>query len=220
MIIHDGGKIALGAITEAARLEKMNIPYLWGGNSERGFDCSGYVQWCYAVGGYPGIPKDRRVWTTATLRLIGDSVPKGSEQPGDLIFPDLGHVGIFLNGHVFSDAPETGKFVGEHDFTHYNGGAYQVVRIADPVSGTFPTLNSTPGLIAQILSGGLVSGGLTVDPAITAVNTALQPLEDFFASFNAPIAWLSDGNNWIRIGMIAGGAALLLFGIVYLEESS
>lgn len=202
MIIVDGGLTAARALTEAARLAQMNIPYLWGGNSLRGFDCSGLVQWCYSVGGYPGIPKDVRIWTTASLKLLGSSVAKGSQLPGDLIFPDAGHVGICTSKTQFIDAPETGKTVGLHDFTRYNAGNYTVRRLVDPFVGTDV----------------LVAAGVTgiVAPIVAPITAAEQIID----AIEAPIKWLSEGSNWVRIGMIIGGAALGLFGIVYLEKSS
>jgi hypothetical protein len=207
MIIEDGGNIAAHALAEAGRLAKLNIPYLWGGNSERGMDCSGLVQWCMSVGGYPNLPKDRRVWTTATLRMLGTTVANNRAGPGDLIFPDVGHVGIFVSGTTFIDAPETGKTVGIHDFSKYNGGKFTVVRIVAPYGGD----SAIGGLVSNIPGlGDVIGGGVAVVTVADQVMSALA----------GPIAWLSDGANWIRIGMLLGGGALVLFGVVYLEMAS
>lgn len=201
-IIVDGGGIALKALVEATRLAQMNIPYRWGGNDLSGFDCSGFVQWCYSVGGYPSLPKDRRVWTTATLHLLGEAVAAGSQLPGDLIFPDIGHVGICVDKTHFIDAPETGKTVGLHDFTRYNGGKYTVRRLVNPYLGA--DLAAAGALVGP---GGVLTG--IADPII-----AVQKIYDAIAK---PIAWLSEPSNWIRIGMVAGGGALVMFAIIHLE---
>lgn len=202
-VIVDGGVIATKALTEAARLAQMNIPYRWGGNDLTGFDCSGFVQWCYSVGGYPGLPKDRRVWTTASLRLLGVSVAPGQQLPGDLIFPDAGHVGICVDKTRFIDSPETGKTVGLHDYTRYNGGQYSVRRLVFPYAGTDVLAGA-----ALVGPGGVLTG--IADPIL-----AVQKIYDAIA---APIAWLSEGSNWVRIGMIVGGGGLVLFGIIHLEN--
>jgi len=211
LIIQDGGKIAAGAIAEAGRIMRENVPYLFGGNNEKGFDCSGFVQWCYSVGGYPALPKDRRVWTTTTLRLLGDPVTKGTELPGDLIFPDAGHVGIYIGPNQFVDAPETGKTVGLHDFTKYNGGQYSVRRLVTPYAPLDPV---TGGIVD--LAAGLINDTGILGPVAGAVSAGTA----LWNSLSGPIAWLSKGANWVRIGMIVGGGALVLFSIVYLEDHS
>lgn len=204
-VIIDGGVIATKALTEAARIAGMTppVPYQWGGNSLAGFDCSGFVQWCYAVGGYPGISKDRRIWTTATLHLLGVSVPNGQQLPGDLIFPDAGHVGICVNKTQFIDAPETGKTVGLHDYTRYNGGNYSVRRLVFPYAGT-----------DVLIGAGLVGPG---GPLSTIADPILA-VQAIYDALMKPIAWLSEGSNWLRIGMILGGAGLVMFGIIHLEN--
>jgi hypothetical protein len=204
-VINDGGIIAVKALTEAARIAQMNIPYRWGGNDLTGFDCSGFVQWCYSVGGYPNLPKDRRVWTTASLRLLGDAVPMGQQLAGDLIFPDLGHVGICVNKTQFIDAPETGKTVGLHNYLSYNGGQYTVRRLIFPYADN-----------SLVQAGALFSpdGGV-----FSQVGAPLQALQALWDAIEKPIKWLSDGSNWIRIGMIVGGGGLVMFGIIHLENT-
>jgi hypothetical protein len=204
VVIHDLGLIAAKALGEASRLAQLNIPYQWGGNGPDRFDCSGFVQWCYSVGGYPNLPKDRRLWTTATLRLLGDAIPPGSQSPGDLIFPDAGHVGICVDKTRFIDAPETGKTVGIHDFTRYNGGKYSVRRLVDPYGGP----------------DALVAGALfnPTTGVFSRVDDPIQAVQAIYDAIAKPIAWLSEGSNWIRIGMIVGGGGLVMFAIIHLEN--
>lgn len=84
-------------------LKCLGIPYVWGGESPTGYDCSGFVQHVYASCGI-SLPR------TADLQFnIGRVVPNGKEQPGDLIFfetycPGPSHIGIFLGRHQFVHA--------------------------------------------------------------------------------------------------------------------
>jgi cell wall-associated NlpC family hydrolase len=93
---------------EAAQLALayLGVPYLWGGATPSGFDCSGLVSYVYAQLGV-SLPH-----FAAAQWLYGAAVPVESLQPGDLVFFDkLDHVGIYLGDSLFIDAPHTGAFV-------------------------------------------------------------------------------------------------------------
>ena len=77
----------------------LGVPYVFGGTSTSGFDCSGYVQHVFAMLGI-GLPR------TADAQYDAGRPAVGGPRPGDLVFFDtyggVSHVGIYL-GH--------GKFV-------------------------------------------------------------------------------------------------------------
>jgi len=96
------GQSAHGAALSAAivdyALRFLGTPYVWGGASPRGFDCSGYTWFAYRMLGY-AIPR------TADLQYA-QGRPVGTPLPGDLVFfqtYDYGasHVGIYLGGGRF-----------------------------------------------------------------------------------------------------------------------
>ena len=104
----------------------IGTPYLWGGESPKGFDCSGFAQYLYAKVGI-NIPR-----TTYTQWQTGNAVPKGNLQPGDLVFfrgSDSrgglpGHVGVYIGDGMMIDAPHTGTSVrveSVHNFGGYMG---------------------------------------------------------------------------------------------------
>lgn len=88
----------------------LGKPYVWGGKSpESGFDCSGFVSWAFAQGGY-SIPSN-----TGALAGTGQKVKYSQIQPGDIVFFDTyktnGHVGIYIGGGQFIGAQDNGLSV-------------------------------------------------------------------------------------------------------------
>jgi cell wall-associated NlpC family hydrolase len=84
----------------------LGTPYVWGGSSPSGFDCSGFVMYVYAQVGV-SLPH-----YTGAQWNVGVPVSRGDLQPGDLVFFDgLGHVGIYIGGDQFIHSPHTGDVV-------------------------------------------------------------------------------------------------------------
>lgn len=85
----------------------LGIPYRWGGSSPRsGFDCSGLVRFVYRRF---GISLPHSSWGDLTR---GHRIARGSLRPGDLVFfYGASHVGIYVGGGRFIDAPHTGARV-------------------------------------------------------------------------------------------------------------
>jgi cell wall-associated NlpC family hydrolase len=87
-------------------MQFLGVPYVWGGASPSGFDCSGLVMYVYAQVGV-SLPH-----YTGAQWAMGVPVAYSDLQPGDLVFFDgLGHVGIYIGGGEFIHAPHTGDVV-------------------------------------------------------------------------------------------------------------
>jgi len=84
----------------------LGVPYVWGGASPSGFDCSGFVMYVYSQVGV-SLPH----YTVAQWNA-GVPVSRADLEPGDLVFFDgLGHVGIYVGGGEFIHSPQTGDVV-------------------------------------------------------------------------------------------------------------
>jgi len=72
----------------------IGSPYVWGGTTPSGWDCSGFAQWVYAQAGI-SIPRTK-AWNAMT--------PTSAPVPGDLVMQNGGaHVGIYVgNGMMIS----------------------------------------------------------------------------------------------------------------------
>jgi cell wall-associated NlpC family hydrolase len=104
-------------------LQFLGVPYLWGGGTPTGFDCSGLVKYVYALAGVSLPHNTVAQWNDPQAV----SVPRNQLQPGDLLFFDgLDHVGIYIGGGELIDAPHTGAVVRIDSLTgwyaaHFDG---------------------------------------------------------------------------------------------------
>ena len=89
----------------------LGVPYLWGGTTPAGFDCSGLVQYCYREVFNIELPR-----TTYYQCEVGMEVPFEELLPGDLLFfedgsGDVHHVAMYLGDGYYVEAPHTGDVV-------------------------------------------------------------------------------------------------------------
>jgi cell wall-associated NlpC family hydrolase len=84
----------------------LGVPYVWGGASPSGFDCSGFVMYVFAQVGR-SLPHN-----AAMQYSYGSPISRDQLAPGDLVFFNgLGHVGIYIGGGQFIHSPHTGDVV-------------------------------------------------------------------------------------------------------------
>ena len=87
----------------------IGVPYVYGGTTPSGFDCSGFVQYVYSHFGV-NLPR-----TTTQQENCGTQIPVSQAQPGDLYFwgnkGSAYHVAICIGNGQYIAAPEPGQSV-------------------------------------------------------------------------------------------------------------
>ncbi|MNR75605.1 D-gamma-glutamyl-meso-diaminopimelic acid endopeptidase CwlS precursor [compost metagenome] len=120
------GSLGSRAVAEARKY--LGVPYVWGGTTPKGFDCSGLMQYVFRSLGV-SIPR-----VAADQYRAGASVSRGELQPGDAVFfsntgsrTGITHVGMYIGDGKFLHAPKTGDVVKIADLddsyykAHYAG---------------------------------------------------------------------------------------------------
>ena len=107
--ILNGASTVMGNAIVAEAEKYLGVPYVWGGTSPDGFDCSGLVQYvCNSL----GITVNRVAEDQFTN---GIPVNRDELMPGDLVFFEqngyIHHVGIYVGNNMMLHAPHTGDVV-------------------------------------------------------------------------------------------------------------
>lgn len=100
-------------------LSLLGVPYVTGGTSRSGFDCSGYTQYVFNGSGI-SLPR-----TAAEQFKVGSSVSREQLQSGDLVFfttyaPGASHVGIYIGDGRFVASSNSGVTISNLDDAYYS----------------------------------------------------------------------------------------------------
>ena len=159
----------------------VGVPYVWGGESPSGFDCSGLVQYCFKQ---IGVHLERTTWDQVKE---GHAVEWGHFKPGDLIFsnfegPGAGatHVVIYAGHGQVIAAPHTGGHVEYESvdvFKPYFMGARRVVpdtpaNMGIPAVSSADAVPQAPAPASGTLGMSAVPGASGQAPPAPAANAA------------------------------------------------
>lgn len=95
------GDASLAQIIVSAAYNQLGVPYVWGGASPSGFDCSGLVMYCHNAA---GVSLDHYSESQGAGGAVSDP------QPGDVVYYP-GHVGIYIGNGQMIHAPEENDVV-------------------------------------------------------------------------------------------------------------
>ena len=118
---------SIGEEAAALALSYLGTPYVWGGASPKGFDCSGFTLYIFAQFGYSFPHSATSQWFNC-----GEYVERADLQPGDLVlFADPSRSAGKACSHV-------GIYIGNGEFVHASSGsAGKYVRISSLTEGYY-----------------------------------------------------------------------------------
>lgn len=194
----------------------IGVPYVYGGTTPKGFDCSGYTKY---VWGHYGVKLPR---TSQDQARAGIAVSKHELSPGDLILSDWGegpnsHVALYAGNGMLLEAPRTGQTVHAIHFTkgyeaHVNG--YR--RVGSKKKGLLDTITAiTGGALGDVVgsvenaAGGLFSFPSQITGFFSTAADDLTSVTEFFAAFFRP-------STYVRIGAGLMGAVFVAAACVFL----
>ncbi len=125
-IVSRTSSIAMSLTRSAMRF--IGTPYVFGGTSPSGFDCSGYTQHVFAMLGIP-LPRMADAQYYAGRKIVGDMTT------GDLVFfqtyePGPSHVGIYVGGGKFIHSSSHGVMVSRLGDSYWRSRYIGAKRIA------------------------------------------------------------------------------------------
>lgn len=174
-------------------MAQVGKPYVRGATGPDGFDCSGLVYAAYNAAGFTSITR-----TTYTQILQGTEVAQADLGVGDLVFPDIGHVQIYVGGNQVCEAPHSGANVRVVNMW----GFWRARRLVAPASGDYVSADT-----------GTDAGSI---PASSA--SGLSSVSDLITSAGSVASHVGNPTFWRRIGIGAIGAVAIFEGYRYLTK--
>ena len=211
---------------------QLGVPYVWGGDSPKGFDCSGLVKWAADSLGLTGFPRTSEGQWGAVQRIRADQL-----QPGDLIFLNFpgevspGHVVIYAGGDQVIQAPSTGQLVQRDSFT--SGTAQQwgativgygripgLSYAGEPVTTNLGKGGTTTGggqatgsWLSSVWDALGLGAGFTGGPSPSDLANSIMGVAAPLIKIAEGLDWFFHPDHWIRIFAGVAGTVLVFGGI-------
>lgn len=164
---------------------QLGKPYVFGATGPDSYDCSGLVQAACKAGG-ASIPR-----VTYDQIFAGSEVARNDLLPGDLVFPDIGHVQMYTGNNMVIEAPHTGAFVQEVQLW----GFWRARRVfSDGTNVTGQTDATTVGL--KVTPASWETGAVKV------------------------LGYLVSPTWWMRAGVFIGGIVIIILALYWYNHTA
>jgi hypothetical protein len=171
--------------------QQIGKPYVWATAGPNSFDCSGLMVAAYRA----AKPPIQLPHFTGALIAMGKEVARSELQPGDLVFPDSGHVQLYIGNGQMIEAQQKGVPVRQGPLWGFWRGRRVVSDGSSALGGLGGALGALPN-------------PFTAGADLAAV---LRPFGVAGLALTAP-------QFWKRIGMGIMGVSLIAIGIVYINR--
>jgi hypothetical protein len=172
--------------------KQLGKPYEFGATGPDSYDCSGLTFKAYeAAGVHIGRVTEEQI-------LNGTNVNKPDLLPGDLVFPNIGHVGLMGYGGIIIEAPHTGAFVKHIPLSQF--GFWRARRVTTPGTGS-----ASPSELA----------GTPVETVGIVDDTKAA-----FKAFNKLAETLANPDWWKRLGLGVLGLFIILIAVAFINRRS
>jgi len=193
-----------------AEIEKFKgYPYVYGGTSPAGFDCSGLVQYVLQTLGVKGVPR-----TSEEQYAWAEKIDKSDLAPGDLVFAQFpgdnaspGHVGIYIGNGMVESAEDPAAGVGTSSLSSWGSAIVGYGRVP----------NSSAGTQTATLDSSITTDSLNPLSGLTAPFTQIAST---FKDIDTVIMDVLSPGFWLRVGAFFAGMFFLIAGIWCLMHAS
>lgn len=206
--IQDSGIAPFSASQQDAVVNKalsyLGVPYVWGGTSPSGFDCSGLVQYVYKNATGINLPR-----VTNQQEKQGTEVSLNALQKGDLLFfgtrGNTHHVAIYIGNNQFVHSPKPGDVVKITNMQYYYPNFARRILKNDSGGGTSPAPDGNIPLGGDWDGDGKDSIALKMGARYHIRNSLTSGQADFGFDYgsneNIPLSgdWDGDGIDTIAV---------------------
>lgn len=212
-------------------LAQVGKPYVWGASGPNSYDCSGLTWAAYKAAGLDiGRTTYNQLLKGVDITLLARKDQRVM-RPGDLIFPTMAHVLMYIGGGKVVEAPHTGDVVKVIPVYGLGTGHVRsyidIPAVVQDESAIHSFLFGDGGPIGRWITEHVTVGGVSPQPAVNeAVNNfdtitaTLSGINGALDNVGKGIQWVSDPKHLMRFAMMVAGVVLVLISLHAWEQAA